>query len=86
LLGSGTLEQGKRPRASGGDTGPTVSEADEEGLSARLERVEAQVTSLVEAVSILARSLETIPGQEPDEQSGAKAARLAHEILLVAGR
>jgi uncharacterized protein (DUF2267 family) len=54
--------------------------------SERLQRLETQVSSLIEALSVLARSLEEVPGEEPDKERGAKAARLAYEILLTTKR
>jgi hypothetical protein len=50
----------------------------------RLGRLEDQVSSLTEALRTLARGLEEIPGTESDEHRIAKAARLAHEMLLAA--
>ncbi len=86
-------EAGHTARREAGHTarleaGHTASEATapEEAVPARFQRLEAQVASLAEAVSVLARGLEKTPGEEPDEQRSAKAARLAHEILLAAGR
>lgn len=48
----------------------------------RIGRLEDQVSSLIEALRILTRGLEEVPGTEPDEHRVAKAARLAHELLL----
>jgi hypothetical protein len=50
----------------------------------RIRRLEDQVSSLAEAVRTLARGLEDVPGAEPAEHRAAKAARLAHEMLLAA--
>jgi uncharacterized protein (DUF2267 family) len=50
----------------------------------RIGRLEDQVSNLTEALRTLARGLEEVPGTEPDEHRIAKAARLAHEILLAA--
>jgi hypothetical protein len=50
----------------------------------RIGRLEDQVSSLAEAVRTLARGLEDVPGAEPAEHRAAKAARLAHEMLLAA--
>ena len=50
----------------------------------RIGRIEDQVSSLAEAVRTLARGLEEVPGSEPAEHRAAKAARLAHEMLLAA--
>jgi len=67
--------------------GEDAAAAREEGSSLeRLHRLESQVGGLIEAVTVLTRSLEEIPGQEPDEHRSAKAARIAHEILLTTGR
>ncbi|MGE5719463.1 MAG: DUF2267 domain-containing protein [Nocardioidaceae bacterium] len=80
---------------SGTRTGPTTSGPEETAAAtapadattaARLERLETQVASLVDALTVLARSLEEVPGQEPDDQRRARAARLAHEMLLAPGR
>jgi hypothetical protein len=48
----------------------------------RIARLEEQVQALAEALGTLARGLEEIPANEPGEVQPAKAARLAHEILL----
>jgi hypothetical protein len=50
----------------------------------RIRRLEDRVSSLAEAVRTLARGLEDVPGAEPAEHRAAKAARLAHEMLLAA--
>jgi uncharacterized protein (DUF2267 family) len=50
----------------------------------RIGRLEDTVSNLTEALRTLARGLEEVPGTEPDEHRIAKAARLAHELLLAA--
>ncbi|MBO8186432.1 hypothetical protein [Streptomyces spirodelae] len=63
--------------APGPDTPPTAA--------ARLSRLEAQVTTLAEAVRALARGLEAVPSQDTPPEETARGARLAHEILLSQG-
>lgn len=48
----------------------------------RLARLEEAVRALTEAMRTLTQGLEGTPMAEPDPDQGAKAARLAHEILL----
>ena len=74
------------------EQGPAVSpdgrprgEPNEEPLAHRVQRLEAQVTSLVEALRVLAHGLEAAPGAAPDERQASHAARQAYELLL-AGR
>jgi hypothetical protein len=50
----------------------------------RIGRLEDQVSGLTEAPRALARGLEEVPGTEPDEHRLAKAAGLAHEMLVAA--
>jgi uncharacterized protein (DUF2267 family) len=54
----------------------------EESLEPRIERLEAQMASVREALRVLAHGLEAMPGGEPDELRGSHAARQAYEILL----
>ncbi|WP_431961420.1 hypothetical protein [Actinacidiphila sp. bgisy160] len=59
-----------------GDGGPQTPEM-------RLERLEAQVNTLAEAVRALAHGLEAIPSQDTAlADEAARGARLAHELLL----
>ena len=53
-------------------------------LTERLARLEAQMSALIEAVDVLARGLESSPTAEPVNRPGEKAARRAHELLLLA--
>lgn len=55
------------------------------GVETRLSRLEAQVTTLAEAVRALARGLEAVPSQDVPPEETARGARLAHEILLTKG-
>lgn len=48
----------------------------------RLVRIERQVAVLTDAVRALAQGLEDVPVAAPDERRGARAARLAHEMLM----
>ena len=64
---------------AGVDAGATTSATED-----RIARLEDQIASLAEAVRTLARGLEEVPGSEPVEHRAAKAARLAHEMLLAA--
>jgi uncharacterized protein (DUF2267 family) len=57
-----------------------------ESLEQRVQDLETTVADLSEAVNVLSRGLEQRPGQEPDEQRAARAARLAHEILIATER
>ncbi len=50
----------------------------------RLRRLEARVDALAEAVEVLARGLEGSPMAEPENHPAREAARLAHELLLLA--
>jgi len=52
------------------------------GLERRVAGLEGKVRALTEAVRVLATGLETIPLAEPGEDTGARAARRAHQILL----
>jgi hypothetical protein len=56
-----------------------------EPLEHRVDRLEAQVTSVVEALRVLAHGLEAAPGAAPDERQASHAARQVYELLL-AGR
>jgi hypothetical protein len=55
------------------------------GPEARLSRLEAQVTTLAEAVRALARGLENIPSEDVPPEEAERGARLAHELLLSQG-
>jgi hypothetical protein len=55
------------------------------GEDARLSLLEAQVTTLAEAVRALARGLESIPSEDVPPEEAARGARLAHELLLSQG-
>jgi uncharacterized protein (DUF2267 family) len=64
---------------------PALRDAEAEAapmVEDRIGRLEDQVSSIAEAVRTLARGLEDVPGSEPAEHRAAKAARLAHEMLL----
>ncbi|KOT37109.1 hypothetical protein ADK41_21025 [Streptomyces caelestis] len=67
----------------------TQSHPDESGAvlgpDARLDRLEAQVATLAEAVRVLVRGLENIPSQDVPPEEAARGARLAHELLLSQG-
>jgi uncharacterized protein (DUF2267 family) len=54
---------------------PTAAEA-------RLDSLEGEVRTLAEAVRVLAAGLEAMPLAEPGDDTGARAARRAHQILL----
>jgi len=64
----------------------TARRSPTEVLEQRLQDLETMVADLSEAVNVLSRGLEQRPGQEPDEQRAARAARLAHEILIATER
>ncbi len=53
-------------------------------LTERVDRLEAQVAALTEAVGVLARGLERSPVAEPPSRQVEDAARQAHELLLFA--
>jgi hypothetical protein len=61
-------------------------ESDSDGRATldRLRRLEARVDALAEAVELLARGLEGSPIAEPGNHPAGKAARQAHELLLLA--
>lgn len=50
-----------------------------------LTDLEQRVRALSDAVAVLARGLETLPGGEADEAAHASAAQRAHRILLAEG-
>ncbi|MFD5466759.1 hypothetical protein ACFWIQ_28600 [Kitasatospora sp. NPDC127059] len=58
---------------------------DLESTVERVELLEAQVQALGQAVRALIQGMEDIPDQEPDPERPARAARLAHELLLSQG-
>ena len=68
--------------------GPPDAEVEHDAATyeVRLSTVEERLSILTEALTVLARGLEEPPGQEPDPDRSARAARLAHEILLATGR
>lgn len=70
-------------KSAGGGQEPADSRRDRT-VEERVERLEAQVASVAEALRVLAHGLETAPGAEPDERRGPRAARQAYEILLTA--
>jgi uncharacterized protein (DUF2267 family) len=76
------------PEAPEEYAGPSAVEVEHDTTTyeARLSTVEDKVSNLTEALTVLARGLEEPPGQEPDPGRSARAARLAHEILLATGR
>lgn len=54
-------------------------------LEERLHRLEAKVTTLADALRVLARALEGGPMAEPGDREVADAARQARDLLLAAG-
>jgi hypothetical protein len=56
----------------------------ESALEERVNRLEAQIEALVEAVEVLARGLENGPMTEPRNRHTEEAARRTHELLLLA--
>ncbi|MFH9352278.1 hypothetical protein [Kitasatospora sp. NPDC017646] len=58
---------------------------DLESAVERVEMLEAQVRALGQAIRALVQGMEEIPDQEPDPERPARAARLAHELLLAQG-
>ncbi|MFH9353836.1 hypothetical protein [Kitasatospora sp. NPDC017646] len=58
---------------------------DLESTVERVEMLEAQVQALGQALRALIQGNEELPDQEPDLQHPARAARLAHELLLAQG-
>ncbi|MFD5462164.1 hypothetical protein ACFWIQ_04935 [Kitasatospora sp. NPDC127059] len=58
---------------------------DVESAVERIELLEAQVRALGQAIRALVQGMEEIPDQEPDSERPARAARLAHELLLDQG-
>jgi hypothetical protein len=50
----------------------------------RLQRLEVQVETLTEAVSVLAHGLERGPASEPLSTDAEEASRRAHELVLLA--
>jgi uncharacterized protein (DUF2267 family) len=82
-----TLMLWREPEASAADRdvqAPRVASGSSpaESLEQRIDRLEAQMASVREALRVLAHGLEAVPGGEPDELRGAHAARQAYEILL----
>lgn len=63
-------------------TGPPQTQQEE-----RLSLLEAQVSTLADAVRALARGLENIPTEDASqaEEAASRGARMAHEILLSQG-
>ncbi|MGW7446600.1 hypothetical protein [Kitasatospora sp. NPDC054795] len=66
-------------------TGLHPSGRDVESAVERVEMLEAQVQALGQAIRALIQGMEEIPDQEPDPEHPARAARLAHELLLSQG-
>ncbi|MBO1414568.1 hypothetical protein [Streptomyces sp. FH025] len=58
---------------------------DVESAVERVELLESQVQALGQAIRAIIRGFEEIPDQEPDPERPARAARLAHELLLSQG-
>jgi hypothetical protein len=58
---------------------------DLESAVERIELLEGQVQALAQAVRTLVQGFEEVPDQEPDPERSARAARLAHELLLSRG-
>jgi hypothetical protein len=54
------------------------------GLAERVNRLEARMAVLTEAVEVLARGLESTPLAEPVNRRAEQAARRTHELLLLA--
>ncbi|MFJ9843267.1 hypothetical protein ACIRYZ_22880 [Kitasatospora sp. NPDC101155] len=75
-----TDRSAKPPDATLHPTGRDVESAVE-----RVELLEAQVRALGQAIRALVQGMEEIPDQEPDPERPARAARLAHELLLAQG-
>jgi hypothetical protein len=65
---------------SGGSTSVPAGTA---ALTGRVARLEAQMAALIEAVEVLARGLESSPTAGPENGHTEKAARRAHELLLL---
>jgi uncharacterized protein (DUF2267 family) len=80
---SSQVQKERGPAAS--PDGRPSGEPNEEPLAHRVQRLEAQVSSVVEALRVLAHGLEAAPGAAPDERRASHAARQAYELLL-AGR
>ncbi len=53
-------------------------------LKQRVHRLENQVNAVIEAIEVLARGLEDGPLAEPPGLRAERAARHAHELLLLA--
>ncbi len=53
-------------------------------LEQRVRRLEDQVNALIEVIEVLARGLEDGPFAEPPGSHADRAARRAHELLLLA--
>jgi hypothetical protein len=51
-------------------------------LEERVHRLESRVTTLADALRLLARGLEDGPMSEPGDRTPAEAARQAHDLLL----
>ncbi|WP_354637270.1 hypothetical protein [Kitasatospora camelliae] len=75
------------PDTTGDPPGVTLHPTgrDLESAVERVELLEAQVQALGQAIRALIQGLEEIPDQEPDPKRSARAARLAHELLLAQG-
>jgi hypothetical protein len=76
-----SVQQQRGP--AGSPDGRSQAEAQEQ-LAHRVDRLEAQVTSLIDALRALAHGLEAAPGAAADERRVSHAARQAYELLLAA--
>lgn len=59
------------------------SESSAIALAERVHELEDRVTSLTDAVRVLAHGLEDLPTSEPGGRPAATAARRAYDLLLV---
>ncbi|BFV55388.1 hypothetical protein KCMC57_up04920 [Kitasatospora sp. CMC57] len=73
------------PNGDPPDVAPHPTGRDLESAVERVELLEARVQALGQAIHALIQGLEEIPDQEPDPERPARAARLAHELLLAQG-
>jgi uncharacterized protein (DUF2267 family) len=74
-LASAATRDAQRPHVASGSR-------PDDSLEQRIDRLEAQIGSVSEALRVLAHGLDAVPGGQPDELRGQHAARQAHEILL----
>lgn len=82
----GNQQSTSRPKASVPEQATPGRVDSLEALAKKVEELETAVADLSEAVGVLSRGLEERPGEEPDDQRAARAARLAHEILIATER